>query len=103
MKRSVFGILAIAIAIAAFAFTTPVKEKKSLLQTTFYYVPPSGSSTPYSQSNVEDENRWFEAPGTIPTCDNVDDGACSILVDNSNTVVVSGVRHLNFTMNAKQG
>ena len=86
MKKYLFGILAIALAIGFSAFTKPVKG-------TFTDVIFTGNTA--SQTSVEDESLWQE--GTPFNCDGTDDRACTINVD-VNSLTGSSPRILNSSL-----
>jgi hypothetical protein len=75
MKKYLFGLSAIVLAIAAVAFTTPK------LQPTEVIFRFTGSV--FSEANVENPANWAEVSSL--TCDDVDEKACRIKVDVAKT------------------
>ncbi|HUZ58260.1 MAG TPA: hypothetical protein VMU83_05715 [Hanamia sp.] len=78
IKKYGTGLLAIIIAVGAFAFTTPVN--KNLGTKLFRYSAPGGS---YSQPNVQDNGNWVLITGSANCPSNVNQRACEMDVDDS--------------------
>ena len=76
MKKYLTGILAIIIAAAAVAFTTPAQNRSMV---TFTYSPPSTDN--YTQANVQDKDNWV--PGIA--CSSGANRACSLQVSSEET------------------
>ena len=83
MKRNLFGLLAIVVAIGAVAFTTP---KKTVFADVFFaYSGPN-----FSETEVEKPANWIEVSnlgdvGLPPACSNNDVRACRIKVSDLKT------------------
>lgn len=91
MKRYITGILAVVIAISAFAFTKPQEEKKNSTTYTFSYAPTSD----FSQAAVELKSNW-ESNTTPPSpCLGTANKACQADIDEIYTHDEGGVRVLN--------
>jgi len=78
MKKFLYGSLALVFAIAAFAFTNPVIENKSMTDVTFYYDPPMGTN--YNQGPVTTLSNWKDGSAS---CNGSNTKACQILVQPS--------------------
>jgi hypothetical protein len=98
MKKYLFGILAVALAIGFSAFTKPAK--KLTAQYLFTYIASNG----FSQANVENPDIAHWGTGVLYTgqllCVDVDEKACKIIVDESFTELnASSQRILNVSTN----
>ena len=80
IKKYGTGLLAIIVAIAAFAFTKPVAHKP-LATKIFQYQAPA--LNPYSEANVEKQSNWAETTLSGTTCNTNPDRACQLKVDDS--------------------
>ena len=78
IKKYGTGLLAIIIAIGAFAFTNPVNKK--LGTKLFRYAAPAGS---YSQSNVQNKANWVLVTGSANCPADFDERACEMDVDDA--------------------
>lgn len=77
MKRYLFGLLAVAIAMSAFAFkgSKELSKKRALIP--FKYQPANPAD--YSQSSVQTKTNWVQGTNTCPTGT---DKACTFEVDS---------------------
>lgn len=80
IKKYGSGILAIIVAIAAFAFTKPVTHIP-LSTKIFQYQAPA--LHPFSQTNVEDRSNWVITNLSSTTCNQSNQKACQLLVNPS--------------------
>lgn len=80
MNKYISGLLAIIIAIAAFAFT-PSTGVKPLATKIFQYQAPA--LHPFSQTNVQNRSNWVETNLSSTTCTEVDQKACQLLVNDA--------------------
>ncbi len=80
IKKYGISILAVIVAVVAFAFTPP-NGVKPLSTKIFEYQPPA--LHPFSQSNVQDRNNWTETNLSSTTCTQVDQKACQLLVNDA--------------------
>jgi hypothetical protein len=80
IKKYGIGVLAIIVAVAAFAFTKP-SIHRPLATKIFQYQPPA--LNPFSQANVEKLSNWTETTLGATTCNQNQDRACQLEVDNS--------------------
>lgn len=80
IKKYGSGLLAIIIAIVAFAFT-PSTGVKPLSTKIFEYQAPAVD--PFSQSNVQNRSNWTETNLSSTTCTQVDQKACQLLVNDA--------------------
>jgi len=74
--KYITGILAVIIAVAAVAFTTPSQNRDMV---TFTYSPPGTDD--YSQLHVQDKDNWV--PGS--DCSSGQNRACSLQVSSEDT------------------
>jgi hypothetical protein len=77
MKRTIFGLVATAIAICSFAFTMPVKSKH-LTTKLFNYTGPD-----YKQSHVQTPANWTFISSPNAACNSTNTKACQIEVTTS--------------------
>ncbi len=91
MKRYIFGLMAIVVAVTSVAFTNPVKKNKPLSYT-FYF-----TGNPLTPGDVEDESKWsLTSPGN--ECAGAENKACRIVVDDDQTEMVNSVRVLKSSL-----
>src|SRR5437868_13233677 len=88
MKRYISGIVAVTIALAAVAFTTP-KNTRPLSSFTFHYTPTS-----YGQSTVEANGNWVSGASL---CGGNQNKACQMEVTDTYTHLDGSNRVLNTT------
>ena len=90
MKRYISGVIAVLIAVAAFAFTKPENKVKPSTTYTFFY-----NSSSYLQPDVQDRQKWLI--GTGSGCSGLQNKACQMEVTDSYTHIDpdSGDRVLN--------
>jgi hypothetical protein len=79
MKKYLFGMLAIAMAVGFSAFTT-AKKTSSLTTTTFYF---DGALD--DELDVENKAKWFDEEALPSSCDPGEEFACSIVVEDQYT------------------
>lgn len=77
MKKNLFGMLAIVCAIGFVAFTTP----KSTFSDVFFQY----NSASFAEVDVENPANWIEVTDLTTGCDNVNNKACRLKVDHTNT------------------
>lgn len=80
MKRYLFGIFAVAIAISLAAFTTPEKPKNPPVD---FYVFEFNPNVAYTENNVETESNWIYKGLNQSMCDNNNEKACRVKVVQS--------------------
>jgi hypothetical protein len=95
MTRYLTSILAVIIAVGAFAFTTPAKN---LSMVTFNYNPPTLND--YSQTSVQKTSNW--APGSEQCSDDLN-RACSLQVPSEKTINGGTKLGPDVTITATQG
>lgn len=90
MKKYLSGILAVIIAVGAFAFTAPRKTIKPTSTYTFFY-----NSSSYLQPDVQNRQKWLIGTGT--GCSGLQNKACQMEVTEPYTHIdpISGDRVLN--------
>lgn len=93
MKRYISGIVAVIIAVAAFAFTSENKRISKLDTHDFFYFPPT--LNPYSQTSVQDKANWKSTNGDPDDCTGSANKACMISVEDTYTRDSSGIRLFN--------
>lgn len=81
IKKYGIGFLVLITAFFAAAFTKPSAVKHPLATKIFEYQPPS--TDPFSQANVENRSNWVETSLTTTTCNQANDRACQLVVDQS--------------------
>lgn len=91
MKKNLFGLLAVVVAVGAVAFTTPKNTR--FANVFFQYIPPSG--TVYTEIAVENEANWVEVSDLTTGCNNFDRKACRIAVDDTKTSGTAPNRTIN--------
>lgn len=96
MKKYITGVLAVIIAVAAFAFTKPENKKVNLTDVTFYYTPTS-----YGINDVQNKDNWTST-GSPMDCEGTAK-ACRLIVNQSATTETGGVRHLTNNITATVG
>lgn len=74
MKKYLFGLFAIALAVSFTAFTTAKSAKRA--NVTLVYVGAS-----FTQANVQNPANWQEI--TVPTCGTAGAKACTLIIDDS--------------------
>jgi len=89
MKKYLFGIMAIAMAIGFSAFTTKGVKKNQTPEYLFSYVAPGG--TDFSQGAVADPENWAlideDYQSTDETCASLNvERACELVVSSENVV-----------------
>jgi hypothetical protein len=85
MKKILYGIIAIIIAIAMTSFTVFERTKKQAsLSTVFFEYTAPGDS--YSEADVVNPDNWIEV-ADLGTCNGINAKACRIEVDESVTEV----------------
>lgn len=94
MKKYVFGLVAMVMAIGMVAFTEKGKSDKKVklrATTNFYYFPPEEND--YSEESVEDKDNWKSIGGDPLDCTNTPEKACLIEVNDDYTELdVNNVR-----------
>lgn len=88
MKRYITGIIAVVIAVGAFAFTMPKKALQSFDDVTFYY-----QSSDFSNQEVAKKENW-SSTATPPTCVGSQNKACTLVVEEGQTILSGGTRIL---------
>jgi hypothetical protein len=93
MKKYLFGILAVALAIGFSAFTKPVKTTGTVF---YHFDATQGFDDP---NKIEDESNWIYDGATGISCPESDVKACSIEV--SDTYVINGTNALSSSVDVK--
>jgi len=96
IKKYGTSLLAIIIAVGAFAFTNPLKEK--LGTKLFRYSAPGDS---YSQLKVQDKANWALVTGSANCPSNINERACEMDVDDSQLNPDNSLKS-SFSISAKQ-
>lgn len=91
MRKYLFGLLAVAFALTAVAFTKP--DKTDLATVFFQYVGPAT----YAEGEIENNANWQEVSNITSGCNNIDCKACRISVNDTETVGTAPNRVLNST------
>lgn len=89
MKRTIFGFIAISLAIVFSAFTT-VNKSANFATKYFAYAGPN-----YTEANVENPANWVYIASQDPICNNTNTKACQIEINttlvNPDNTLMSGV------------